>query len=273
MEKEVAPLLSLRKITKNFGGLTAVDNVDLDIYRGEITAIVGGNGAGKSTLIKMISGSYKPTSGEIYFKGVILPLGNPLAVRKLGIETIYQDLSLAELLNVPDNIFLGREQYKNRLGLKILDEQHMFAESAKIIKKLNLTIPVLDRPIRFLSGGQRQGVSICKAIYWRAELIIMDEPSLGLAPIVVAEIFEIIAKINKEQNTAVLLVEQNANMALSIAHYGYILENGRVVMEGPTETLREDRDIREFYLGLTELGSKKSFREVKHYRRRKRWLS
>ncbi len=105
------------------------------------------------------------------------------------------------------------------------------------------------------------------------KLIIMDEPSLGLAPMIVKEIFEIVSTINKEQNVAMLIVEQNANVALSIADYGYILENGRVVLEGPTEALQENKDIREFYLGLTDVGTKKSFREVKHYRRRKRWLS
>jgi branched-chain amino acid transport system ATP-binding protein len=114
---------------------------------------------------------------------------------------------------------------------------------------------------------------IARALMAEPKLIMMDEPSLGLAPSVASKIFEIISRINRQQNVAILLVEQNANVALSIAHYGYILENGRVVMEGPSKVLRKDRDIREFYLGLTEVGAKKSFREVKHYKRRKRWLS
>lgn len=116
-------------------------------------------------------------------------------------------------------------------------------------------------------------LAIARALVAEPKLIVMDEPSLGLAPMIVTEIFQIIDRINREQGVAVLVVEQNANVALSIAHYAYVLENGRVVMEGPTEALRENRDIREFYLGLTELGTNKSLRQIKHYRRRKRWLS
>ena len=123
-----ASIISIRNCTKKFGGLTAVNNIDLDILPNEITAIVGSNGAGKSTLIKMISGSYKPTSGVIYYKDSPLPPGDPLAVRHLGIETIYQDLSLAELLDVTDNIFLGRERYKKKFGLRIIDKEYMNQE-------------------------------------------------------------------------------------------------------------------------------------------------
>jgi branched-chain amino acid transport system ATP-binding protein len=125
----------------------------------------------------------------------------------------------------------------------------------------------------YLSGGEQQMLAIARALVAEPRLIMLDEPSLGLAPLVVREIFEIIDRINREAGVAILLVEQNANVALSIAHFGYILENGRIVMEGESSALRENRDIREFYLGLTEVGTKKSFRDVKHYRRRKRWLS
>jgi branched-chain amino acid transport system ATP-binding protein len=125
----------------------------------------------------------------------------------------------------------------------------------------------------YLSGGEQQMLAISRALVASPKLMMMDEPSLGLAPILVMEIFEITGRINRQEGVSILLVEQNANMALSIAHYGYILENGRVVMEGLRERLREDRDIREFYLGLTEVGAKRSFKEVKHYKRRKRWLS
>ncbi|MBW1932810.1 MAG: ATP-binding cassette domain-containing protein, partial [Deltaproteobacteria bacterium] len=129
------------------------------------------------------------------------------------------------------------------------------------------------QPAGYLSGGEQQMLVIGRALMAEPKLIMMDEPSLGLAPILVREIFRIIKRINAAEDVAILLVEQNASVALSIAHYGYVLENGRIVMDGPSEVLRQDRDIREFYLGLTEVGTKKSFREVKHYKRRKRWLS
>jgi branched-chain amino acid transport system ATP-binding protein len=125
----------------------------------------------------------------------------------------------------------------------------------------------------YLSGGEQQMLAIARALVANPKLIMLDEPSLGLAPLVVQEIFEIIRRINQEEHMTILLVEQNANMALSIAHHGYILENGRIVMEGPGKKLRQDKDIREFYLGLSETGIRKSFREIKHYKRRKRWLS
>jgi len=176
----MTPVISTIKLTKKYGGLTAVNEIDLDIFGGEITAIVGGNGAGKSTFIGMISGSCVPTSGSILYKDKSLPLGDPLAVRQLGIETIYQDLSLAELLDVPDNIFLGREKFNRKAGLKVLDKKYMFNESKKIFAALKIEIPFLDRPICFLSGGQRQAVSISRAIYWNAEVIIMDEPTAAL---------------------------------------------------------------------------------------------
>jgi branched-chain amino acid transport system ATP-binding protein len=125
----------------------------------------------------------------------------------------------------------------------------------------------------YLSGGEQQMLAIARALVAEPRLIMLDEPSLGLAPLVVKEIFEIISHINRERGVAILLVEQNANVALSIAHYGYIMETGRIVMEGPSDVLRQNRDIKEFYLGLTDVGTKKSFRDVKHYKRRKRWLS
>ena len=125
----------------------------------------------------------------------------------------------------------------------------------------------------YLSGGEQQMLAIARALVANPKLMMLDEPSLGLAPMIVEEIFEIIQRINQEEDMTILLVEQNANMALSIAHHGYILENGRIVMEGPSEKLRQDKDIREFYLGLSETGIRKSFRDVKHYKRRKRWLS
>ncbi len=201
----MTPILSTKKLTKKYGGLTAVNEIDLNIFRNEITAIVGGNGAGKSTLIEMISGSCRPTSGTIYYKEKLLPLGDPLAIRQLGIETIYQDLSLAELLDVPDNIFLGREKFKRKFGLKILDREFMYTESQKMAKKLKIDIPLLDRPIRFLSGGQRQAVSISRAIYWDAEVIIMDEPTAALGIKEKRQVMNLISDLKTEGVTTIFI--------------------------------------------------------------------
>ena len=201
----MTPIISTKELLKKYGGLTAVDRIDLDIYSNEITAIVGGNGAGKSTLIKMISGSSMPTSGMIFFKNKPLPLGDPLAIRKLGIETIYQDLSLAELLDIPDNIFLGREKFKRKFGLQILDKENMRHESQRLIEKLKIEIPSLDRPIRFLSGGQRQGVSISRAIFWNAEVIIMDEPTAALGIQEKKQVFDLIRDLKTKGVTTIVI--------------------------------------------------------------------
>jgi ABC-type sugar transport system ATPase subunit len=233
------PIISIKQLTKKFGGLTAVDNVDLDIFPGEVTAIVGSNGAGKSTLIKMLSGFYKPTSGEIYFKDTPLPLGDPFAVSHLGIETIYQDLALAELLDVSDNIFLGREKYRKRFGLRILDKDYMNRESEKILEKLKITIPFLNRPIRFLSGGQRQGVSISRAIYWNADVIIMDEPTAALGIKEKRQVKDLILDL-RSKGVTIIVVSHEMNDVFEISDKIVVLLQGKCV--GVKEKHKTDID-------------------------------
>lgn len=222
------PIISIKNLTKNFGGLTAVNNIDLDIFPNEITAIVGSNGAGKSTLIKMISGSSKPTSGVIYYKNSPLPLGDPLSVRHLGIETIYQDLSLAELLDVTENIFLGREKYKKKLGLRIIDKEYMTNESEKITERLKIDIPFLNRPIRFLSGGQRQSVSIGRAIYWNADLIIMDEPTAALGIREKRQVMDLILDL-KTKGVTTIIISHEMHDVFEISDKIVVLYQGKCV--------------------------------------------
>jgi simple sugar transport system ATP-binding protein len=222
------PILSTKKLTKKYGGLTAVNQVDLDINSNEITAIVGGNGAGKSTLIEMISGSCKPTSGMIYYKNEPLPLGDPLTIRQSGIETIYQDLSLAELLDVPDNIFLGREKYKWNFGLKILDREYMYTESVKMVKNLKIDIPFFDRPIRYLSGGQRQAVSISRAIYWNAEVIIMDEPTSALGIQEKQQMMDLFYNL-KTKGVTTIIISHEMRDVLEIADKIVVIHQGQCV--------------------------------------------
>ena len=224
----MTPIISTNKLTKKYGGLTAVSEIDLDIFSGEITAVVGGNGAGKSTFIEMISGSCLPTSGSILYKDESLPLGDPLAVRHLGIETIYQDLSLAELLDVPDNIFLGREKFKRKAGLKILDKQFMYNEAKKILETLKVDIPFLDRPIRFLSGGQRQAVSISRAIYWNAEVIIMDEPTAALGIKEKQQVKDLIRSL-KEKGVTTIIISHEMQDVFEIADRIVVIYQGQCV--------------------------------------------
>lgn len=175
-------LLEARNISKRFGGLVAVNNVSIGLKAGEVIGLVGDNGAGKSTLIKVISGVHRPDEGKLFFMGEETRIDTPMDALKLGIETIYQDLALAENLNVYSNIFLGREKLKKVLGvLKVLDHDYMHGEACKVLKSLEIEIPSLRNIIKVLSGGQRQAVAISRSIYWDAKLLIMDEPTAGLA--------------------------------------------------------------------------------------------
>lgn len=236
----MTPILSTKELLKKYGGLTAVNKIDLDIFSSEITAIVGGNGAGKSTLIEMISGSCMPTSGMIYYKDKPLPLGDPLAIRHLGIETIYQDLSLAELLNVPDNIFLGREKFKRKFGLKILDKEYMNHVSKKMTEKLKIEIPFFDRPIRFLSGGQRQAVSISRAIFWNAEVIIMDEPTAALGIQEKRQVFDLIRDL-KTKGVTTIVISHEMQDVFEIADKIVVIYQGKcaAVKEKNNTTVEE----------------------------------
>ena len=174
-------LLETKDITKRFGGLTAVDRVSIGVRAGEVLAVLGDNGAGKSTLIKMISGVYSPDEGEIFIGGEKADIASPMDALAAGIETIYQDLALAENLDVGANIFLGREKMKRRLGvLRVLDDAAMASEAQRVLDRLDIHIPSLRSTIRTLSGGQRQAVAISRSIYWDAKVLIMDEPTAAL---------------------------------------------------------------------------------------------
>jgi ribose transport system ATP-binding protein len=221
-------IISTNKLTKKYGGLTAVNEMDLDIISNEISAVVGGNGAGKSTLIKMISGSSMPTSGKIYYKNKPLPLGNPLAVRHLGIETIYQDLSLLELFDVADNIFLGREKYRAAFGLKILDKKYMYNESEKIARQLKIDLPFFDRPVRTFSGGQRQAVSILRAIYWKARVIIMDEPTAALGIKEKRQILDLLLDL-KTNGVTTIIISHEMQDVFEIADRIIVIHQGRCI--------------------------------------------
>jgi ABC-type sugar transport system ATPase subunit len=226
------PILSIRNLTKRFGGLIAVDDVSLDIHRGEVVALLGDNGAGKSTLIKCVSGVHSANSGQIIFDGEEVRFTRPIEARERGIETIYQDLALANNLDVAGNIFLGREKETSHLGglVRSLDDRFMREQSAQALETLDVRIPSLKDPIETLSGGQRQAVAIARAVYWDAKLMIMDEPTNNLGVPEQRKVLELIRKL-REHGVPVILISHTLPEVFAVADRLIVMHRGRKVME------------------------------------------
>jgi ABC-type sugar transport system ATPase subunit len=226
------PLLQAINLTKRFGGLTAVDQASLDIFPGEVVGLVGDNGAGKSTLIKMIAGVYQPNEGEIIFQGHKVSFSVPREARDLGIETIYQDLALAENLDAPSNIFLGREIKIAYLGgmVHTLNRGKMREESTNILARLDIRIPSLGQQIRNLSGGQRQAVAIARTIYWNAKMVIMDEPTAALGVSEQRKVLKLVRTL-AEQGVPVIIISHNMQDVFAVSDRIVIMRRGRKVGE------------------------------------------
>jgi len=244
--------------------------VSLEVGDGKIVALLGANGAGKTSTLKAISGLLKTeegevTDGSINFDGKRIDRFSAEDIAAMGISQVMEGRRVLGHLSVEENLLVFAHNRKDRKEVKN-DKDTVFDYFPKI-KDLRRQMS------GYLSGGEQQMLVIGRALMARPKLMLLDEPSLGLAPLMVQEIYEIIQRINTEQKMAILLVEQNAIAALGIADYGYVMENGRVVLSGPAVMLRDNEDIKEFYMGLSAVGSQKSYREVKHYRRRKRWLA
>ncbi len=223
---DVQPILQVKDLYKHFGGLVAVDHVSLDIYPGEVVGLLGDNGAGKSTLIKMISGVYKPDGGQIHLNGEAVSFSTPLEARRRGIETIYQDLALCENLDASANIFLGREKMRHQLGIfRVLNRPHMLRESRQVLDQLDIRIPELRKPIRQLSGGQRQAVSIARAVYWNASLMIMDEPTAALGVPEQLKVLELIRTL-RNQGVPVILISHNMQDVFAVADRMIVMRRG-----------------------------------------------
>ena len=243
--------------------------ISLEVEDGQIVALLGANGAGKTTTLKAISGMLKTEEGQIItgsidFDGQRIDRYDPQHIAGMGISQAMEGRRVLEHLSVDENLMIGAYCRKDRAGIKE-DLQMVFDYFPKIEK-------LRHRVSGYLSGGEQQMLVIGRALMARPRLMLLDEPSLGLAPLLVEDINKIIKRINNEQKMAILLVEQNARAALSISDFGFVMENGRIVLSGSSEQLRNNEDIREFYLGLSAVGSKKSYRDVKHYHRKKRWL-
>ena len=220
------PILTVENVSKRFGGTQASSNLSLEVHEGEVLALAGDNGAGKSTLIKMIAGVHPPDTGEIRFRGKTITHRTPQEVRDLGIETIYQDLALADNLDVGVNIFLGRERMKSVLGLPVLDRKFMREESKGALKHLGIELNDLRMPVRNLSGGQRQAIAISRAVYWQAKLIIMDEPTAALGVPEQREVKSLIKRLQAE-GVAIIFISHNLSDIFEVSDRILVLERGR----------------------------------------------
>ncbi len=224
-------LLETRDVTKRFGGLTAVDRVSVGVRPGEALALLGDNGAGKSTLIKIISGVYPPDGGEILIEGKPARITSPMDALGAGIETIYQDLALAENLDVGANIFLGRERMKRRMGvLRVLDDPGMASEAQKVLDRLDIHIPSLRSTIRTLSGGQRQAVAISRSIYWKAKVLIMDEPTAALGIAEQRKVLNLVRTL-KDQGLGIIIISHQMYDVFEVADRLAVMRRGVKVGE------------------------------------------
>jgi len=250
--------------------ILVLKGVSLSVPKGGITALMGGNGAGKTTTLKAISNLLRSergevTKGKILYNGTDIAGMNPADMVKNGVIQVMEGRHCFEHLTVEENLMTGAYTRRDGKGAVNADLEMVYNYFPRLRERRK-------SQAGYTSGGEQQMVAMGRALMSRPETILLDEPSMGLAPQLVEQIFEIVKEINEKEGVSFLLAEQNTNMALKYAHYGYILESGRVVMDGPAADLRENPDVKEFYLGVSEEG-RKSFRDVRSYRRRKRWLS
>ena len=265
------PVLSVNNIEVIYDHVILVlRGVSLRVPEGGIVALLGANGAGKSTTLKAISGLLRTergdvTKGSVELRGEPIHRKDPGEVVRRGVVQVMEGRRVFEHLTVEENLLTGaytrRESQAARRDLDLVYTYFPRLQERRGFKA------------GYVSGGEQQMLAIGRALMARPKLMLLDEPSMGLAPMLVHQIFETVSRLNREEGVAVLLAEQNATIALKFAQYGYVMESGRIVLDGDAKTISDNEDIKEFYLGLTGVGQRKSYRDVKHYRRRKRWLS
>ena len=266
-----APLLNVNNIEVIYDHVILVlKGVSLEVPEGGIVALLGANGAGKSTALKAISNLVRVergavTRGTIEFAGARIDTLDAAEIVRRGVVQVMEGRRTFEHLTVEENILTGAYVRRDVRAVQ-QDLEGVYHYFPRLRER---------RRVRagYISGGEQQMLAIGRALMARPKLMLLDEPSMGLAPMVVSEIFDIIVRLNREERVAVLLAEQNAVRALEIARYGYVLENGRVALDGTAGTLGANEDVKEFYLGLSAVGQRRGYRDIKHYRRRKRWLS
>ncbi len=252
-------MLTLMNVESAYGPIRAIRGVSLKVRQGEIATVLGSNGAGKTTILKTISGIIDPRKGSISFKGQDITAKDPAHIVQQGLGHVPEGREVFPLLTVRDNLLMGAYTRRDRDGVA-RDMETVFAYFPILKERAS-------QDAGLLSGGQQQMLAISRALMAAPELMLLDEPSLGLSPKLTKEIFEIVVRINRERGTTILLVEQNANMALNAADYGYVLETGRIVMEDSCDKLREKDDIKEFYLGIKDAG----VRGERRWKKKKTW--
>jgi branched-chain amino acid transport system ATP-binding protein len=245
--------------------------VSLHVSEGQIVTLLGANGAGKTTTLRAISGLLiaqdgEVTRGSIEFEGQRIDRQSAEEIVRLGIAQVLEGRRLFQHLTVEENLVIGS------IARRSVDRSSVERDLEQVYSYFPRLADLRRRVSGYLSGGEQQMLVIGRGLMAQPRLMLLDEPSLGLAPMLVEEIFRVIQQMSSDEGMAILLVEQNARIALDVASYGYVMDNGRIVLDGTSEQLADNEDIKEFYLGLTQLGERKSYREVKHYKRRKRWL-
>lgn len=264
------PLLQLTNVeVKYMDVILVLRGVSFKVEEGSIVALLGANGAGKTTTLKAISGLLKSeegkvTDGSIEFMGERIENGDPEVIARKGIIQILEGRRVLEHLTVEENLRAGAYIAAN--GARLKDDLEKVYSFFPKLKQLRA------QTSGYLSGGEQQMLVVGRGLMAHPKLMLLDEASLGLAPLLVEEIFQILKEVNEKEKVSILLVEQNARAALTLAHYGYVIENGRIVLDDTAEKLRDNADVREFYMGLSAVGETKSYRDIKHYKRRKRWL-
>jgi len=253
------PILQVRNLETFYGPIQAIRGVSLDVPAGQIVTVLGANGAGKTTILKTICGVMDPQKGTVTFEGREIQKNNPDRIMRMGISHVPEGREVFPFLTVHENLMMGAFTRKDADGVK-RDLDLVYDYFPRLKERLY-------QPAGSLSGGEQQMLSISRALMARPKVMLLDEPSLGLSPKLVKDIFEIIVRVNREQGTTILLVEQNANVALHTAHFGYVLEVGRIVMEDTCPRLLEKEDIKEFYLGIKEQG----VRGKRRWKKKKTW--
>jgi len=253
------PTLQLLNVESAYGPVKAIRGVSLEVRKGEIVTVLGSNGAGKSTILKTVAGLLDPRKGTVMFEGSNITAHDPSEIVRRGMALVPEGREVFPLMSVRENLLMGAYTRKDRDGV------------ARDMETVYGYFPILreraNQEAGLLSGGQQQMLAISRALMGAPRLILLDEPSLGLSPKLTKEIFQIVVRINRERDTTILLVEQNANMALNVADRGYVLENGRIVMDDTCANLREKDDIKEFYLGMKETG----VRGERRWKKKKNW--
>lgn len=259
MNVDTGTILALTNVESAYGPIKAIRGVSLQVRAGEIATVLGSNGAGKTTILKTVSGILDPRKGSVHFRGQDITSKDPAFIVQQGLAHVPEGREVFPLLSVKDNLMMGA--YTRR------DRDAVGEDMERVFGYFPILRERAQQDAGLLSGGQQQMLAISRALMGAPELVLLDEPSLGLSPKLTQQIFEIVLRINREHGTTFLLVEQNANMALHVADRGYVLENGRIVMEDSCENLREKDDIKEFYLGMKEAGA----RGERRWKKRKTW--